>query len=254
MDLNGIDARFKMGKAADGESAGLIWLHAALPGASIATPAALTFNVHRDDVTVILDEQDALRQILAPQALADIVVEDDYSYRIDFYAPANVLREASGAFRGSVLSLADASTAPQQGRQGEREQRDTRRLRDGSQREIDVTVAGCQHTGAAGVRVDAHPIVDAVRMAGFKVKRALNRECPDSRVAGDRRGNPRAVEQRLARRAVADQQAQHGLPVTAEQVKGVERVNVEAVGRRRSHDDETAARRKQVHGIAGRAV
>ncbi|NUQ44454.1 MAG: hypothetical protein HUU22_00300, partial [Phycisphaerae bacterium] len=101
IDLNGIDARFKMGKATDGESAGLIWLHAALPGATLATPAALTFNVHRDDVSVILDQQDALRQILAPQALADIVVEDDYSYRIDFYAPADVGQLVNGLYETS---------------------------------------------------------------------------------------------------------------------------------------------------------
>ncbi|NUQ48234.1 MAG: RHS repeat protein, partial [Phycisphaerae bacterium] len=98
MDLNGIDARFKMGKAADGESAGLIWLHAALPGAALATPAGLTFNVHRDDVTVILDEQDALRQILAPEALADIVVEDDYAYRIDFYTAADAGELVNGLY------------------------------------------------------------------------------------------------------------------------------------------------------------
>ncbi len=80
----GVDLGFSLGRATGGQPAGWLRLWASLPDATLGSPAALRFNAARSDVEVI-PMGDELRQVRAPQALADIVPLNAHSYEIRFY-------------------------------------------------------------------------------------------------------------------------------------------------------------------------
>ena len=82
LDLN-------LGRMAGGRSAGKLTLHSKLPSSDLGTPRALRFYHRPNGPEVIRTTSWVLRQIRSSEALADIVVLDDYRYEIRFYTDAH---------------------------------------------------------------------------------------------------------------------------------------------------------------------
>jgi RHS repeat-associated protein len=81
-----------LGQAQDEESAGDLTFGNALPEASLHTPAALQYDFPtRTDVTVVTNTDGSIRQVNAPQALADVPVPPTTNgYAINFYFASQV--------------------------------------------------------------------------------------------------------------------------------------------------------------------
>lgn len=78
-----------LGQVSDGTRAGRLFLAAEQMSPQLATPAMLFYDGASDDFEVIRTSSGVLRQLLAPQGLADIVIIDDYTYGLRFYTAAN---------------------------------------------------------------------------------------------------------------------------------------------------------------------
>lgn len=76
-----------MGKSRFGSWAGALQIREDAASDRLYSPAALRFNYKRDDVIVVYDENQAIRQVKAPQGLADVVVTDTnlYQCEVRFY-------------------------------------------------------------------------------------------------------------------------------------------------------------------------
>lgn len=85
MELSSIEVSWGLGAGQDGKSASHIMLSAKSVNTALSSPRSLEYYLSRSDVEVLKDENEVLRQIKAPQALADIVVIDDLKYEIRFY-------------------------------------------------------------------------------------------------------------------------------------------------------------------------
>lgn len=83
--ISSIDVFFNLGAALGGESAGYLRLKKEEPSLYWSSPAGLEYKLVRDDVVVLRDNFNELRQIKLPQGLVDLVATDQYEYCIDFY-------------------------------------------------------------------------------------------------------------------------------------------------------------------------
>jgi YD repeat-containing protein len=92
----GVAASFGLGQSLSGYGAGSLTLAADQPSLSLASPSALSFTASTQDVEVI-SISGQLRQVNAPQALADIVTSNAFAYEIRYYLPGQV-----GAIVGGV--------------------------------------------------------------------------------------------------------------------------------------------------------
>jgi RHS repeat-associated protein len=91
LGLGSVDAAFSLGSSdGGGGTAGRIILRSKTMSNQLASPAALSLSALGAGVKVYR-QHGALRQILAPQTLADIVVESPYSYMIRFYSASDIL-------------------------------------------------------------------------------------------------------------------------------------------------------------------
>jgi RHS repeat-associated protein len=99
-----ISWQIPLGLTATGDSAGYLTLYSPNITPVLYTPAALRASVLGETAAVALDAQKAVRQVLAPQALADIVTTGVSSYEIRFYD-----RTAVGAPGGDGLYAASGS-------------------------------------------------------------------------------------------------------------------------------------------------
>jgi hypothetical protein len=81
-------ASFSMGSAAGGIPAGVLTIWRPIASPALSTPAALSFSGAPDAEAITLDG--ALRQVKAPQALANIVSNSSSGYAIEFYLPEQV--------------------------------------------------------------------------------------------------------------------------------------------------------------------
>ena len=91
IDPDGIDVGFKLGKLDRHDTAGLLRIRSDTPCADLSTPAGLIYRLEHDDVEVLEDSSTGdLAQILAPQALADIVTVNSTKYEIRFYGADDV--------------------------------------------------------------------------------------------------------------------------------------------------------------------
>ncbi len=90
-DVSGssVSAFFSMGAHNNGDSAGMIYLNRSELDWAAFHPSGLKYTGSSDAVEVIHGEDRAIRQIHAPQALADVVTIDAYAYEIDFYHPGD---------------------------------------------------------------------------------------------------------------------------------------------------------------------
>ncbi len=85
-----VDQEFSLGKSADGTSAGILTVSAPEVFPELYTPGTLQLiGGDQPDVEVIRIG-DVLRQVNAPEALADIVTLSSSSYEIRFYLPSQV--------------------------------------------------------------------------------------------------------------------------------------------------------------------
>ena len=96
--LSSIDFSFNLGKAAEGQPAGELYLEADEMSPVLATPAALRFSSLARGIDERYDEAGVLRQVLAFETLADVVEIDAYAYEIDFYHPGDITGESGGFF------------------------------------------------------------------------------------------------------------------------------------------------------------
>jgi len=78
-------ASFSLGHSEDGESAGNLFFDIEQPSASNATPAGLGTTGTGGKSQILQSSSGILRQVLAPETLADVVVVNDFKYNIDFY-------------------------------------------------------------------------------------------------------------------------------------------------------------------------
>ncbi|MCP4169279.1 MAG: hypothetical protein GY758_00725, partial [Fuerstiella sp.] len=81
--VKSISARFRLGNTAGGRPAGDIWLEAETPSKYLATPEGLKFSsiAEESDVQAVYDNSGFLRQAIAPETVADIVILNEYSYK-----------------------------------------------------------------------------------------------------------------------------------------------------------------------------
>lgn len=97
--MGSINARISLGATGGGLPAGDLFIKAQRPSPELATPKALLFStLQADDVEIRSEHGKGLRQILAPQSLADIVTLDDFSYEIRFYEADAVTGTQAGRF------------------------------------------------------------------------------------------------------------------------------------------------------------
>jgi len=97
-ELASIDMGISLGRGTGGQPAGDLFLRADRLDATLTTPAALFLSSTSGQLDARYEEGDLLRQVLAPETLADIVMTDAYGYEIRFYHPADVAGEADGFF------------------------------------------------------------------------------------------------------------------------------------------------------------
>jgi RHS repeat-associated protein len=99
-DLDGgVSLQFRLGLARDGDSAGVLRVLAEQPSTSLATPAALFYDLeHREDCVVVRSGND-LRQVLTPHVLADIITIHAYEYEIRFFALEDVGAQHGGLYQ-----------------------------------------------------------------------------------------------------------------------------------------------------------
>jgi len=95
----GAYATFSMGRAMSEYSAGQLRIWSDQPSPLLSTPATLSLTAANSGIEVI-QSSGQLRQVNAPQALADIVTNDAYSYVINYYLPSQV-----GSLVGGVHQL-----------------------------------------------------------------------------------------------------------------------------------------------------
>lgn len=80
-----------LGRGTNGNSMGNLRVEEAQMGPFSATPSRLSYDGgFNNEVEVIKDEWGGVRQVLAPEAFADVVVDDQYGYEIRFYNPNEV--------------------------------------------------------------------------------------------------------------------------------------------------------------------
>jgi len=88
--LESIHVELSLGLGARQGSAGFLRLEADAITPALYTPPALTVATADNGVETVRDGTGVLRQIKAPQALADIVTLDASSYEVRFYNPAQI--------------------------------------------------------------------------------------------------------------------------------------------------------------------
>lgn len=99
--LGSINTYFYLGRSANGAyagynrtslSAGYLLIEAAQPDAALATPDSLQLANAADDVDLVNDNlaTNRLRQVMAPDCLADIITNTSFKYSLNFYHPSDI--------------------------------------------------------------------------------------------------------------------------------------------------------------------
>jgi RHS repeat-associated protein len=93
----GLSIVLGMGQITNGILADGLQVLSTAPSLTLATPAGLIYNITTNFDVVIRSNQ--VRQIMAPQALADIVTNNDFSYDIRYYLPSQVTSKSDGLYQ-----------------------------------------------------------------------------------------------------------------------------------------------------------
>jgi len=97
--LHGVLLRFNLGKDVLGEPVGHLVIDEDTAGSDLATSAVVKYEVGHADVEVILDANGDLRQLYAPQILADIVTISSEEYHIRYFLPDDVGSKSGGVYQ-----------------------------------------------------------------------------------------------------------------------------------------------------------
>jgi hypothetical protein len=84
MENGSVHVGLNLGRANFGESVGALRMVETAPSAILGTPASLRYSAAWPGVEVIRDSANAIRQVKAPQCLADVVTETADKFRVDF--------------------------------------------------------------------------------------------------------------------------------------------------------------------------
>jgi len=100
LNLNSVNWSVNMGRLSDGRSAEALSILENVVSSSIYTPAALVYSPpgQTAEVDVVRNGDGSLRQIKAPQALANVVVISAFEYEVRFYRPADVGPKSGGIY------------------------------------------------------------------------------------------------------------------------------------------------------------
>jgi RHS repeat-associated protein len=90
LTLGSINAEFSLGKVDGGAWAGSLAIRAEAPSPNLATPAGLSLLTISGVLDPVCDAQRNLRQVMAPECLADIATNSPFSYTISFHHAADV--------------------------------------------------------------------------------------------------------------------------------------------------------------------
>ena len=104
IDLNSVNWSVSMGRLSDGRSAEAISIQEGSLSAAIYTPATLVYTPpgQTAEVDVVRAVDGSLRQIKAPQSLADVVAISGSEFEVRFYRPTDVGAKVGGVYQ--VLS------------------------------------------------------------------------------------------------------------------------------------------------------
>jgi YD repeat-containing protein len=92
--------RLSLGKGAAGIPAGTLYATAPMPGPSLWNPGVLQYGGPGVGVEVITDNNGWIRQVVAPQAVADMVTNDEFVFAVRFFLPdALGERDESGIYQ-----------------------------------------------------------------------------------------------------------------------------------------------------------
>jgi RHS repeat-associated protein len=89
-----VNSSFSLGQTAFGASAGQLQIYSLTPSPQLATPAGL--QAFTASGVQVITNGAGVRQVLAPQELADIVTNNAYQYQINFYSPGNFSTNLTG--------------------------------------------------------------------------------------------------------------------------------------------------------------
>ena len=89
-----VNSSFSLGQTAFGASAGQLQVYSLTPSPQLATPAGL--QAFTASGVQVITNGAGVRQVLAPQELADIVTNNAYQYQINFYSPGNFSTNLTG--------------------------------------------------------------------------------------------------------------------------------------------------------------
>jgi RHS repeat-associated protein len=91
LEVNSVDIKIGAGKAEFGDSAGLFRLKEDYPSAALSNPQDLKYYIGSVDTNqvVVLRTNGYIRQVFAPQTLANVVSNSAVEYKIEFYSPGS---------------------------------------------------------------------------------------------------------------------------------------------------------------------
>jgi len=93
--IGSINAQFSLGNALMGGSAGALWLHANRPSADLATPKGLRMLGMATGVNPY-KSLNGISRVETADGYVDIVVNDEFSYYIDFHKQASTVQGTNG--------------------------------------------------------------------------------------------------------------------------------------------------------------
>ena len=95
--MGSVDIKMPLGWSKIGGSARFLQIAADYPSTNLAKPIMLQYSFLRSDVETNCDAN-GLRQVKAPDCLANVVVTNSQKYFVYFYAPSNVLAKSGGVY------------------------------------------------------------------------------------------------------------------------------------------------------------
>jgi len=96
-ELSSIDVKIGLGRTSFGSSAGHLVIQADTLSPALLTPSGLTVSTFTAGFEERFNEQGQLRQVLTPEYLVDIPVNED-GYEIVFYKAGDIIGEADGLY------------------------------------------------------------------------------------------------------------------------------------------------------------
>jgi RHS repeat-associated protein len=94
----GISGEFTMGQTVKGYSAGSLAIWSPSQSVTLATPASLSYSGSNEFIEIITNSS-GIRQVKAPQVLADVITNDAFSYDIRYFLSSQVGSKVNGIYQ-----------------------------------------------------------------------------------------------------------------------------------------------------------